>query len=100
MPLTYEELYALSYDPTFAGRIKMAKILTASWVWDEPIGDLNEPRRAWSKKCFTNSEQGAFQGVVNMVIADGTTVLYGDAMTDAELQSILDNNVPYMIEIE
>jgi hypothetical protein len=99
---TYLELYALLSDEAFIQRVRTAKLQTAMDVWNLTPDDTNEAKRLWAEKCLTNAEDGQLQSTINFVVCDPAVISAGSAITDANLQAILDDDrtIDFMVEID
>jgi len=97
MALTYEQSADLMNDPVFRGRVKVACLKYATYINDEPANTpAHSTRIRWAQQTMSMPDASAGQ-VTPTVVMDGAVQADGAAITDAELQSAVENSINKML---
>jgi hypothetical protein len=87
MALTYEQSSALMKDQIFVGRIKVACIKYADYIYGEASNTpAHSSRVRWMQYCNSNPETTAI-GLAPIVVMDPAVISDGAAVSDVALQS-------------
>jgi hypothetical protein len=90
MALTYEQSSALMRDGAFVGRIKVACIKFAAYIYDEASSTSGHASRVrWMQYCLANPDTVA-TGIAPVVAMDPAVIADGATVTDAALQSAVE----------
>lgn len=93
MALTYEQSAELMKDPVFVGRVKVACLKYATYIMDEDASvPAHSTRIKWAQTTTANPDSTA-QTITPTVVMDGAVQQDGAAITDAALQSAVENSV-------
>ena len=94
--MTYEESNALTNDPAFRGRVKIACLKFASSIAVEASDvPAHNVRLRWASQTFQSPDQVAMQ-TTPPVVLDPAIQADGDAVTDPALQSAVESTVTKM----
>lgn len=97
MALTYEQSSELMGDMVFRGRVKVACLTYANYIYGEPATTPGHSSRIkWSQMTMTSPEAAAAQ-VTPTVVMDPSIQQDGSAVTDAGLQSAVENSINKML---
>lgn len=97
MALTYEQSSELMGDMIFRGRVKVACLTYASYIYGEPAATPGHSSRIkWSQQTMLMPEASAGQ-VTPTVVMDAAVQQDGSAITDAALQSAVENSINKML---
>lgn|SRR5262245_57399033 len=97
MPLTYQDSAALMLDADFRGRIKVSCLKYADYILMEAATiPAHNTRVRWANNTFQNPESAAMQ-VQPPTVMDAAVQDAGAAITDAALQSAVENVVNKML---
>jgi len=91
--MTYDESAALMKDPAFIGRVKVACLGYATYIFDEPVTTpAHNSRLRWAQNTMIQPDSVA-QGVTPPTVMDTAVQDAGPAIEDAALQSAVENTV-------
>ena len=91
--LSYSELASLMQDGSFRERVKVAVLSWADYVYGEDPGTpAHNNRYQYAQKTFLNSDAIAAQ-LQPVVVMDPVIRTNGSDVTDAELQSAVENAI-------
>jgi hypothetical protein len=97
MPLDYSSTAALMNDETFRGRIKVSCLHFADYIFGEAnTVPAHNTRLKWAQQTFQMPDAVA-QQVAPVVVMDDAVQQDGADITDADLQSAVENAVNKMI---
>jgi hypothetical protein len=97
MALTYDNSAQLMKDPTFTGRIKVACLKYADYIWAESAAVQGHSSRIrWAQQTFANADASAGQATPATVM-DPAVQSLGSTIDDAGLQSAVENVVNRLI---
>lgn len=97
MTITYDESADLMRDNTFQGRVKVACLKFASFISAEAANvPAHTTRLKWAQQTFVSPDAAASQ-VTPTTVMDPAVQETGDAITDAALQSAVENAVNKML---
>jgi hypothetical protein len=95
--LTYEESAALMKDEAFRGRISVACLKFADYIFGETASTpAHSTRIRWAQQAFAAPETAAMQ-VQPPVVMDPAVQQDGAAITDVNLQSAVENTINKML---
>ena len=95
--MTYTESAALMTDADFRGRIKVACLEYANYVFGEdPATPAHNTAVRWAQACFQSPDMTAAQ-VQPAVVMDDAVQTAGAAITDAALQTAVEITVKKMM---
>ena len=93
MPITYEESAAMMHDMAFQGRVKVACLKFADYIFGEAVDvPAHATRLKWAQQTFTSPDAVAGQ-VTPTTVMDPAVQEDGTDIGDAELQSAVENAV-------
>lgn len=93
MALTYQELFALRGDADFRGRTSVACVKFAEYITGEASNTpAHSTRYKWAQTTLVQPEVAVNQ-VIATVTNDPAVVEQGATITDAALQSVVENSV-------
>lgn len=93
MALTYEESATLMRDQTFVGRVKVAILHYANYIYDEASGTVGHTSRVrWAQSVTANPDLMALS-TTPLVVMDDAVQTDGAGITDAALQSATETAV-------
>lgn len=96
MAITYQQSADLMKDPIFVGRVKVAVLKFATSITDEATTTpAHSARLRWAQQAILNADQMAFT-VTPPTVLDPAVQQDGAAITDAALQSAVENTVNKM----
>ena len=97
MALTYEQSSELMNDPIFRGRVKVACLKFATFIFDEmPSVPAHSSRIKWAQSTMVSPDAAA--GVTTPpTVMDVAVQTDGSAITDPALQSAVENVVNKML---
>jgi hypothetical protein len=88
--MTYEESAALMKDMTFIGRVKVAALKYATYIYNEPSDTVGHSSRVrWAQQTSANPDMVA-ANLSPMVVMDSQVQTDGAAITDSALQSAVE----------
>ena len=91
--LNYEDSDALMQDLTFIGRVKVGCLTYANYITGEaPTVPAHSTRIKWAQATF-NSPDGVARQLTPIVVMDAAVQQDGADITDAALQSAVENAV-------
>ena len=91
--MTYDESAALMLDPDFIGRVKVACLRYATYIFDEAATTpAHNSRMRWAQGTMVAPESVAISTTPPTVM-DTAVQEAGPAITDAALQSAVENTV-------
>jgi hypothetical protein len=97
MALTYEESSALMKDEPFRGRISVACLKFADYILGEAASTpAHSTRIKWAQQTLAAPETAAMQ-VQPVVVMDPAIQQDGATVTDAVLQSAVENTINKML---
>lgn len=97
MTLSYDESAALMADAAFRGRVKVACLKFSTYITDEaPNTPAHSTRIKWAQATMVNPD-GAAAAVTPTTVMDGAVQQDGAAITDAALQSAVENSINKML---
>ena len=95
--MTYEESAALMNDTAFRGRVKVACLKYSTYIMDEAANvPAHSTRIKWAQATMTNPDAAAAM-VTPTCVMDGAVQQDGAAITDAALQSAVENSINKML---
>ena len=95
--MTYEESAALMTDLVFRGRVKVACLKFATYIFDEaPTTPAHSSRMKWAQSTLASPDMIAIQ-TQPAVVMDGQVQADGAEITDAALQTSVEATVGKMI---
>lgn len=97
---TYLELKQLSEDATLIEKLTTAVAITAYNIGQEPLVEpVSEGRRRWAKEALINPSLTASK-IIWLLLAENknATVAQIQAVTDATLQTAVDNAVDLLLQ--
>ena len=93
MPLTYTQSADLMNDPEFRGRIKVACLTFANYIFGEAVNvPAHNTRLKWAQQTLLMPDSVTGQ-VAPTVVMDPAVQQDGAEITDAALQSAVENAV-------
>jgi|SRR6187399_3189322 hypothetical protein len=97
MALTYEQSAELMKDPIFIGRVKVACLKFASFIYGEASTvPAHSTRIKWAQQTFNVPDVSA-ANVTPTTVMDPAVQADGSAITDTALQSAVENAVNKML---
>lgn len=91
--MTYDESAALMRDADFIGRVKVSCLKFATYIFDEPATTpAHNSRIRWAQNTMVQPESVAVN-VTPPTVMDTAVQDAGAAITDAALQSAVENTV-------
>ena len=97
MALTYEQSAELMKDVIFIGRIKVACLTYANYIFGEaPTVPAHSSRIKWAQQTFAMPDTSA-QQVTPATVMDAAVQEDGSAIADAALQSAVENTINKML---
>jgi hypothetical protein len=97
MALDYTQTADLMNDVAFRGRVKVACLKFADYIFGEPNDTPAHMTRAkWASNTYANPEQSAMQ-VTPGVVMDPAVQTDGAAITDVDLQAAVEGVVNRMM---
>jgi hypothetical protein len=95
--LTYTESSALMTDVEFRGRIKVACLKFANYIFDEAVNvPAHASRLRWAQRTFQTPDASA-SDVQPTVVMDQQVQADGAAITDAALQTTVEISINKML---
>ena len=95
--MTYDESAALMQDFQFRGRIKVACLTFAAYIFNEAASVAGHSSRLrWAQQTFMNPDQSATQAHAPVVM-DAAIQAAGAAVDDPALQTAVENVVNKML---
>lgn len=93
MALSYEDTSTLMNDVTFRGRVKVACLKYADYIWAEAASTPGHSSRIkWAQQTF-NMPDGSAAQITPAVVMDPAVQDQGSAINDAGLQSATENAI-------
>ncbi|MBI3319734.1 MAG: hypothetical protein HYZ89_04020 [Candidatus Omnitrophica bacterium] len=90
---TYQDIYNLRHSTTLKARVTVAVVSAARAVFQESGATTNHAARlAWAKQAVKDAE-GEAERLMWGVVSHPTVQSSGEAVTDTQLQTMVDNLV-------